>query len=96
MNNKLLAGLLLLPAILLADISVDLRFGAPPAPRHEVIGRAPHHGYVWTDGYYQWDGGHYLWVPGSWMRPPHRHAVWVRAHWDRRPRGWVMVPGHWR
>jgi len=69
---------------------------APPAPIHERMVPAPGPGYVWTPGFHRWDGRAYVWVPGSWVRPPHARAHWVRAHYVRRGGGWVLVEGHWR
>ena len=68
----------------------------PPAPRYGVIGYAPGPGYVWTDGYWGWNGAAYVWFPGRWVFPPRPGLVWVPAHWVRRPRGWLLVRGHWR
>jgi hypothetical protein len=96
MNKKLLLSLMLLPAMAMAEISVDLRFGAPPPPPRRVVVAAPGPGYLWTEGYYRFDGARYLWMPGRWMRPPRHRSAWVPAHWAQRRRGWVFVEGHWR
>jgi hypothetical protein len=97
MNTKLLLiGLLLFPTLSMAEVSVDINLGAPPAPVREAAGRPPHRGYVWNDGYYRWEGRRYMWTPGRWVRPPHRNAVWVPHRWEHREHGYVMVPGHWR
>jgi hypothetical protein len=69
---------------------------APPVPRYGVVGVAPGPGYVWIDGYWGWRGGQYAWVPGNWVRPPHRGAVWVRPEWRREGRGYRFHAGHWR
>ena len=74
---------------------VVVRVG-PPAPLVERRAPAPGPGYVWTPGYHRWDGRAYVWMPGAWVRPPHPHAHWVRAHWVHRHGGWVLVEGHWR
>jgi hypothetical protein len=85
----------LLAGTLAAGAQVYVHIG-PPAPHREVIGVAPHPGWVWQPGYHRWDGGAYVWVPGSWAEPPHPHARWVAGHWDRRPGGYFWVEGHWR
>src|SRR5258708_7327429 len=54
----------------------------PPAPvRVGVVGRPPHPGYVWTEGYQRWNGTRYVWVSGRWLRPPLPGAVWVAPVW---------------
>ena len=70
---------------------------APPAPvRVGVVGRPPHPGYVWTEGYQRWNGTRYVWVSGRWMRPPRPGVVWVSPLWVRRGNGWVFRAGYWR
>lgn len=78
---------------LAADVVVRI---APPRVIVEHPVRAPGPGYVWTPGYHRWDGGRYVWVGGSWVRPPHPHARWERAHWVHRGGGYVFVEGRWR
>jgi hypothetical protein len=68
---------------------------APPTPPSEVIVTAPGPDYVWVPGYYSWQG-RWIWIGGSWIVPPHRHAVWVGGHWGYRGRGYVWVGGRWR
>ena len=77
-----------------AAADVYVRVG-PPRPEVEAPPPRPGVGFVWTPGYHRWDGGRYVWVPGAWVRPPRPRAHWVRAHWVHRPRGWVLVEGHW-
>lgn len=85
---------------LLADISVNIGFNAPPPPpRHEVIVERTRPGpdYVWVDGY--WDGspGRYVWVGGHWDRPPHPNARWNGPHWDKDRDGhYHQTKGEWR
>ena len=78
-----------------ANGAVVVRYG-PPVPRYGVVGVAPGPGFVWTEGFYDWRGGSYAWVPGRWMRPPRRNAVWVRSEWVQGPHGYVLHRGHWR
>jgi len=68
----------------------------PPPPNQEMVGRAPHPGFVWTQGYQRWDGRRYMWVPGRWVRPPRAGAVWVQPRWIQRGNEWVFRPGRWR
>ena len=78
-----------------ANAQVYVHVGPPP-PVVERVGPSPHPGWAWTGGYHRWDGAHYVWTPGRWALPPHPNAEWVPAHWANRPRGYVLVPGHWR
>jgi hypothetical protein len=74
-----------------------VRVPPPPPPRNAgVIGRPPHPGFVWTPGFQRWNGRRYQWVPGRWVRPPRRGAVWVEPAWNRRGNGWVFSNGFWR
>jgi hypothetical protein len=71
--------------------------GPPPAPYVVgAVGYAPGPGYVWADGFWDLQGSRWVWAPGSWMRPPHRRAHWVAAHWVQRNHGWRRVEGRWR
>jgi|EndMetStandDraft_7_1072992.scaffolds.fasta_scaffold1115450_1 hypothetical protein len=74
---------------------VYVRIG-PPRPVVEVRRVAPGPGYVWTAGYHRWDGRAYAWVPGAWVLPPRRRAVWVAPHWSHDRHGYYFVEGHWR
>lgn len=67
---------------------------APPPPQVEVIGVAPHPGYVWFGGYWNWEGGRHVWHAGYWGegRPGYH---WVPAHWVAGHGGWYMKEGHW-
>jgi hypothetical protein len=68
---------------------------APPPPRVEVIGVAPHPGYAWVGGDWGWNGG-WAWSSGRWCAPPPGHSVWISGSWSRHPRGWCHSPGYWR
>ncbi|HVX67401.1 MAG TPA: YXWGXW repeat-containing protein [Bryobacteraceae bacterium] len=72
------------------------RVPPPPPPRLGIVGYAPGPGYVWTDGYYDLRGSRWVWVPGTWMRPPRGHAVWVRPRWEAHGHGYRFHRGHWR
>ena len=69
---------------------------APPAPRYGIVGVAPGPGFVWTEGYWNLAGSRWLWMPGRWMRPPHRNAVWVAPEWRQEGRGYRFHRGYWR
>ncbi|MBW0001134.1 MAG: YXWGXW repeat-containing protein [Verrucomicrobia bacterium] len=75
---------------------VFVRIG-PPAPIVEPgPPPPPARGYVWVPGYWHWNGYRYVWRRGRYMYRPRGRGGWVPAHYDRRPGGWVYVPGHWR
>lgn len=67
---------------------------APPPPPY-----ASYYGYVWVPAYSVWTGYGYRTVPGAWVRPPFRGAIWVAPHWERN-RGYgresFWVNGYWR
>jgi hypothetical protein len=68
---------------------------APPAPREEVIPRAPGARFVWDPGHWTWNGGSYVWEAGHYVERPRAEASWVAGHWADRGNGWVWVQGHW-
>ncbi|MBV8900603.1 MAG: YXWGXW repeat-containing protein [Verrucomicrobia bacterium] len=70
---------------------------APPAPIVEPgPPRPPGPGYVWVAGHWHWNGYRWVWRHGHYVLRPRGRGEWVPAHYDRRPGGWVYVPGHWR
>jgi hypothetical protein len=78
---------------------VGIRVDAPPPPlRQEVVIVRPSRRHVWVAGHWDWAPGarNYVWVPGVWVRPTHRHAVWVGPRWERRGHDSFFVRGHWR
>ncbi|MBY4705251.1 MULTISPECIES: YXWGXW repeat-containing protein [Ralstonia] len=76
-----------------AQVSVHVRIGPPPPPRHERIPRLPP-GYVWAPGYWQLHGNRYVWRPGHQMRGrPGQH--WRAPHWVHGRHGWEMRQGGW-
>jgi WXXGXW repeat (2 copies) len=96
---------LLVKSVALVLLTAELQFGvgqtvvrvAPPPPVHVgVVGRPPHPGFVWIEGYQRWDGRRYVWVSGRWVRPPRPGAVWVSPAWTGRGSGWVFRSGYWR
>jgi len=66
----------------------------PPAPVETTV-IAPAPGYVWVGGEWIWNGG-WVWMAGHWIVPPYPHAIWIHGGWERGPRGYRRVPGHWR
>jgi len=68
----------------------------PPPVRVEVMGVAPGPGYAWVGGYWGWSGGAHVWMPGRWVVPPHRHAVWVAPRWERAGGRYRFHEGRWR
>ena len=77
-----------------AGIEVGL---APPELQTEVAIASPGDGYVWVPGYWDWGvNGQWAWVGGSWQRPEHERAVWVRPEYKNRHGHWHYRKGYWR
>ncbi len=76
-----------------AEVVVRVR---PPAPRVEVVPRAPSAHHVWAPGYWGWQPhrGH-VWYGGRWVVGQPGYA-WESAHWSERGGYWHFVDGHWR
>ena len=70
---------------------------APPAPRVEVIGRAPSLNHVWVHGYWNWDPGarKHVWVAGRFEAPRTAGHIWYPARWVNENGYHVFVAGHW-
>ena len=68
----------------------------PPAPRVEVVPRAPSPRHVWAPGYWGWQPhtGH-VWYGGRWVVGQPGYG-WEPAHWSERGGYWHFVGGHWR
>ncbi len=67
---------------------------APPVAQAEVIGEAPHPGYIWTSGYWSWVDGRHVWVGGHWVEP-RRGYYWEPHVWVHEGNGWRMREGYW-
>src|SRR5215467_11807993 len=93
---KSVALVLLIAELQLGFGQTVVRVAPPPPVRVGVVGRPPHPGFVWIEGYQRWDGRRYVWVSGRWVRPPRPGAVWVSPAWTRRGSGWVFRSGYWR
>ena len=76
----------------------EVAVGTPaPAMLAEAIPPAPYPDFVWISGCWVWRHmrlgfGYWEWVPGYWVRPPYRDAIWINGGW--RHRGWR--DDHWR
>jgi len=70
----------------------------PVAPLPVYVAPPPPYGYgyTWRPAYYAWNGYGYQLVPGGWVRPPYRRAVWVGPRWVAYPRGHYWARGYWR
>ncbi len=68
--------------------------GAPPPPLEDVYIAAPGPGFFWVRGCWAWHG-RWIWEPGRWARPPHRGAVWLAPHYERRHGVNVYIGGRW-
>jgi hypothetical protein len=93
------AGLLFTGAAVARDAQADEEVVvrvAPPAPRVEVVPRAPTPHHVWAPGYWGWrpHAGH-VWYGGHWVVAQPGY-VWEPAHWSERGGYWHFVEGHWR
>jgi hypothetical protein len=76
-----------------------VRYYGPPAPRrYYVRSRRPSPRYIWVDPYLDWRGTRYgyVWVPGAWVLPPRRGAVWIDGFWSPRGGAEIWVSAHWR
>src|SRR4051794_33763896 len=76
-----IAAICLTPALAAqAQVSFDVRIGAPPAPRAYHVPRQPGPDYAWIEGYWYPQGSHYKWHDGYWTRPPRAGAYWVQPY----------------
>ena len=89
----ILLAIALAPVASLAQVSIRI---GPPHDVYERRGPRPDRQSVWVNGYHRYDNDHYAWTPGRWDHPPQHNQRWVKAHWQHRHDGWVMVEGHWR
>ena len=66
-----------------AQISFDVRMGAPPpAPRAYRVPPQPGPDYVWVEGYWYPVNGQYRWHNGYWTHPPYPDAYWVAPYYQ--------------
>lgn len=66
----------------------------PPVAQTEVIGVAPHPGWVYQNGYWDWVGGKHVWVQGAWVEPRPGYR-WEPHVWVREGGGWRLREGYW-
>jgi hypothetical protein len=67
---------------------------APPAAEAEVIGIAPHRGWVYQPGYWDWEHGRHIWIKGSWVEGRAGYR-WVPHTWVHEGGGWRLREGYW-
>jgi hypothetical protein len=92
LGTVLLSALLLAGVPALAQVSLGIRIGPPPAPRaYRVQPARPGPDYVWIDGYWYPVGGHYRWHEGYWTLPPYGGARWVGPRYE----GSQFYNGYW-
>jgi hypothetical protein len=99
-SRSVLATLLLLamPALSMAQISVDVSVNVPP-PELPVYDQPPipGDGYIWTPGYWAWgdDIQDYYWVPGTWVEAPQPEYLWTPGYWAAEGAIFFWHPGYW-
>jgi hypothetical protein len=92
----LLAFILGLSAISLAQIGITVSFGPPALPVY-VQPPCPSPGYIWTPGYWSWDDeyGDYYWVPGTWVMAPQPGYLWTPPWWGWENGAYLFHEGYW-
>src|SRR5882672_7865902 len=89
---------LLLPALSMAQISVDVSVNVPP-PELPVYDQPPipGDGYIWTPGYWAWsdDVQDYYWVPGTWVLAPQPDYLWTPGYWGTEGAVFLWHSGYW-
>jgi hypothetical protein len=99
------AGLAMVASVLLLaacaeEVVERPRYGAevvtvaPPPPQVEVVGVAPHPGWVWEPGYWNWQGERHVWVAGTWVAPRPGYR-WEPHAWVKEGKGWRLREGYW-
>jgi hypothetical protein len=90
---------------------VVIERGAMPAPRVEVVPKAPGAGYNWVPGHWAWRGARWDWIAGHHIRGvvepmpaeivevvparPSPGHVWIKGHHVFEGTRWVWHPGVW-
>lgn len=78
------------------EASAIVVYEEPPPERAEDPPPPPSPDAVWAAGHWRWGGGEgWRWAEGRWL-PARPGQVYIQAHWERRGRGWVYVPGRFR
>src|ERR1700733_5468699 len=90
--------LLALPALCMAQISVNVSVNVPP-PELPVYDQPPipGDGYIWSPGYWAWDEDNqdYYWVPGTWVQPPQPEYLWTPGYWGWSGGAFLWNAGYW-
>jgi len=90
--------LLALPALSMAEVSVNVSVGVPP-PELPVYDQPPipGDGYIWTPGYWAWsdDDQDYYWVPGTWVLAPEPEYLWTPGYWGAAGAVFLWHAGYW-
>jgi WXXGXW repeat (2 copies) len=90
--------LLALPALAIAQVSVNISVGVPP-PELPVYDQPPipDDGYIWTPGYWAWsdDVQDYYWVPGTWVPAPEPDYLWTPGYWGAEGAVFFWHSGYW-
>ncbi len=90
--------LLALPALSMAQVSVNISVGIPP-PELPVYDQPPipDYGYIWTPGYWAWsdDDQDYYWVPGTWALAPQPGFLWTPGYWGAEGAVFIWHLGYW-
>lgn len=94
MGALIAGGVVALPAVSHAQVSLNISIGVPPPPPRVEVVPPPRVGYVWAPGYWRWEGKHHVWVGGRWVRA-RPGEIWVAERWVQEGRHWHMEPGHW-
>lgn len=78
------------------EASAIVVYEEPPPRRGEEPPPPPTTDAVWAAGHWRWAGdAGWRWEEGRWLEAP-PGQVYVQAHWERRGRGWIYVPGRFR
>ena len=90
----LLALLLAIPAVSLAQVAVSITVGPPVIPVYTQP-PCPVEGYLWTPGYWAYGPGGYYWVPGVWVAPPQPALLWTPGYWVFGGGVYLWHAGYW-
>lgn len=95
--SLLLASLVVAPVACADDASFPPLLDKPlPVSSVDSVGEQPTPGHVFISGHWSWSDGAYSWDEGHWELPPSASAVWIAPKWEKRDRGYMLVPGCWR
>jgi WXXGXW repeat (2 copies) len=97
-HSVLIALGLLVPTLVLAQLSVEVSVNVPP-PELPVYEQPPipDDGYIWTPGYWAWgdDIQDYYWVPGTWVEAPQPDYLWTPGYWGAEGAVFLWHAGYW-